>query len=124
MRTHAGGQPSGTRAYRGGKEKQNKAYQPKILPRRDVVLERDRPAGPLTLPDGEVLVEGLRALDGRRVGADDFVDVVGCAVGAHGAFVGACRPGVVGSLMCWGSVQNAFRCGGRSEKGHHIHMCQ
>lgn len=60
-----------------------------------MVLQRDGPAGPLALADREVLVEGLGALDGRRVAADDLVDVVGPSVRGHGALVGPRRPGVV-----------------------------
>lgn len=60
-----------------------------------MVLEGDGPARPLALADGQVLVEGLGALDGRRVGADGLVDVIRGPVGGDGAFVGASRPGVV-----------------------------
>lgn len=63
-----------------------------------MILQRNSPARPLALPDRQVLVKGLGALDRRGVTPDHLVDVVRGPVRGHGALVGAGRPGVVGPV--------------------------
>lgn len=60
-----------------------------------MVLEGDGATGALALANGEVLVEGLRALDRRGVAADDLVDIVDATVGRDSALVSASRAWVV-----------------------------
>lgn len=86
-------------------------YHSKVRPCRNVVLERNGSAGALALADGQVLVEGLGALDGRGVAANDLVDVVRRAVGRDCSLVGACRPGVVGAICINDIVFDERACG-------------
>src|SRR5437764_14318445 len=63
-------------------------------PRVDVVLEGDglvRPGRALGCADAPVLIERLVAVDGRRVGSLHPIQVVGAAIGGHGAR--GARPG-------------------------------
>lgn len=76
-----------------------------------MVLEGNSSTSALALANGDVLVESGGALDGRRVGANDLVNVVRRAVRHDGALVGACRPGVVGAIRLDHVV---FDQGGRS----------
>lgn len=68
-----------------------------ILPRIEEVARGHRAAGALVASDRPVLVERLRAVDGRGIGPRRLVEVVGAAVRVDGALgLGArCRAGVV-----------------------------
>lgn len=64
-------------------------------PRFEVVCSGDGSTGALVRTDGEVLVEGLGALDGGFVGADILVDVVIGSIGGHATLVCATGRGIV-----------------------------
>ena len=92
-------------------------YHSNLRPGGNVVREGDGAAGALGRADAQVLVEGLGALDGRGVAADDLVDVcqtgsaftrlscgkalltVSAAVGGQAALEGAGRARVVGAVV-------------------------
>lgn len=65
----------------------------KFRPLSEMVCRGHSAAVPLALANRDVLVEGWGALDGRRVGASRFVDVVGSAVGRESTLG---RPELVG----------------------------
>lgn len=58
-------------------------------------LQLNLALGALLLPNGQVLVKRLSALDGRRIGAHDLIDIVRRAIRLHGALVRPRGPRVV-----------------------------
>lgn len=63
-----------------------------------MIGRRNRPTGPLTLPNTPVLIERSRSLDRRSIRSYTFVNIVGSAVGGDGALVGKAGGWVVGSV--------------------------
>jgi len=69
--------------------------KPRGRPGAEMVSRRDGAADTLGPTDGPILVKGLGAYDGGGIDARAEVDVVGAAIGRHGAFEGTAGSGVV-----------------------------
>jgi hypothetical protein len=71
---------------------------PQVLPRIEVVSSGDSPPYAFRLTNRPVLVESLRSVDGGRVRADRFIDVVRGTVRSDGPFMSPCTAGIVGAM--------------------------